>query len=151
MSARSLIDRLARCRRVAIDQGPFMLYLHGDPKTRELTLALFDRVEQGRIEAVTSTITLTALLVDPLARRNEAVAKELSFLLPTFPHLALITVHQAVAERAAKLQARYGLNLEIGLQAATALVEGAELLVTTEPSLKIIKDEIDVLLLEDCL
>ena len=151
MSARSLIERLAPCRRVAIDQGPFTLYLQGDPKTRELTLALFDRVERGQLEAVTSTITLTALLVAPLARRNEAAAKELSFLLPTFPHLALIPVHQAVAERAARLQASYGLNLENGLQAATALVEGAEVLVTTDPSLKIIKGEIDVLLLEDCL
>ena len=144
-------DRLARARKVGLDRGTFEAYLRGDPGRGPLGLALFERVEAGRLTAVTSVLTLMALLVGPHRAHDEAAAQELAFLVPTFPNLALAPVTLAVAERAAAYQARYGLEEAAAIQAATAKSEGAELLVTVDPALKRLAGELEILLLDEFL
>lgn len=142
-------DRLAAVRKVAVDRGTFEVYLRGEPRRGPLGLALFERVEAGRLEAVTSVLTLMDLLVGPNRANDEAGAEELAFLLPTFPHLALAPVTLAVAERAAQYRARWDVDEATAIQAATAKVEGAEMLVSADPAFRKLSGELDVLILDD--
>ncbi len=141
--------RLSGLRKVAFDRGTFEAYLRGDPRRGPLGLILFERVESGRLTAVTSVLTLMELLVEPNRAHDEATIQELAFLLPTFPNLALAPVTLAVAERAASYQGRWGLTEAAAIQAATAKVEGAELLITVEVALKQLAGELDILVLDE--
>lgn len=158
MGLDAFADRLARTRKVALDRAIFDIYLRGEPRRGPLGLALFERVEAGRLSAVTSVLTLMELLVEPNRIHDEATAAELAFLLPTFPHLDLVPVTRAVAERAAVYQARWNLDEATAIQAATAKVEGAEMLITVEPAapaaqtaLRRLAGELEVLVLDDYL
>lgn len=145
----SFVDRLARSRKVGLDSGVFEVYLRGEARRGPLGLALFERIEGGRLAAVTSVITLMALLAGPHRAHDEQAAEELGFLLPTFPNLALAPVTLAVAERAASYQARFDLDEATAIQAATAKVDGAEMLITTQAQLKRLSGELEVLLLDE--
>lgn len=149
MGRASFGEQLSRYRKVALDVEPFQAYLRGDRALAPLTLALFERIEQGQLTAVTSMLTLAALLSDAYRAKDEALAQEYNFLLPTFPHLALVALGQAIADRAAQLHARHGLTLERALQLATAQEEGAECFITTEAGLSASLAEMDVIALEN--
>lgn len=93
---------------------------------------------------MTSILTLAALLA-----AHPGATEELSFLLPTYPHLDLVPVTFEVATRAAGYQARHGIDLSAAVQLATATLQGADLLVTTNPDLKRLSGELEIVLLDD--
>lgn len=149
MSLDAFVGRLAACRKVGLDRGTFEAWLRGDARRGPLGLTLFERVEAGRLAAVTSVLTLSDLLVAPVKAHDDAAAEELQALLPTYPHLDLAPVTLAVATRAATYRGRYDLDPMAAIQVATAKEERAELLVTTEAAWKRLSGEIDVLVLDD--
>lgn len=150
MSPRRWLDRLVG-KRVALDLGVFEVYLSGDPAFQAVSLPLFDAIEQGKLTAVTSVLTLSELLAASYQGRNPGLAKELNFLLPTFPNLSLAPVTVAIADRAAQSRSRHMLSLLQSVQMATALAEGADALIVTDPVWRGVRGDIDVLILEDCL
>jgi predicted nucleic acid-binding protein len=151
MDARAFAHQLDRYRKVAIDLGPFQLYLQGDERFEPLTLALFERIERGALEGVASDLTLMELLVEPHRRRDEAAVMDYAFLLPTFPHLDWVPVDRAIAQKAAQWRARHDLEVLEAVAAATAAEAGAEALVTNSERLKRLSGEIDIIFLGDCL
>lgn len=149
MTSEAFVERLAACHRVGLDLGVFEAWLGGDARLGPLGLVLFERIEAGTLTAVTSVLTLTELLVAPQRVRDEAATEELSFLLPTYPNLDLAPVTLAVATKAATYQARFGLDPITAIQVATAKVEAADVLITTDPGIMRLATELDVLLLND--
>lgn len=133
---------------VALDAGVFAAYLKAEPHHGPLGLALFEHVERGRTRAVTSVVTMMSLLREPHRRHNPEEAAELAMLLPSFPNLELLPVTFAIAERAARYQARHDLPEAAAVQLATARAAGAGALVTTDPGLRCASEELEVLVLE---
>jgi predicted nucleic acid-binding protein len=66
-----------------------------------------------------------------------------------FPNLSLIDVTRQVARQAAQLRAALRLRPADALQAATALVTGATILITNDHDLARLSPLLDVLLLEE--
>jgi predicted nucleic acid-binding protein len=151
MTVGALLEQLKGTRRLAMDAGPFMRYVDGTARYEKLSLALFEHIEQGRVEAFSSILTLNELLVGPYKAHDEATAQEFNLLWPTFPHLTLVGVTQAIADRAARLSAHYPLELAASLQAATALLSRADLLITSDKAMTRLAGEIRILVLEECL
>jgi predicted nucleic acid-binding protein len=147
----SFAARLATKARVGIDLEPFRLYLRGDERHAGLTLPLFEAVERGRVSAVTSVYTLLELLVDPYRRGDGAAVNDLNVLLPSFPHLELIALDRAIADKAASWQARHGLPQGRCVQAATALLAGADAFITHDPEVRVVEGEIDIIVLMEYL
>ncbi|MDB5096972.1 MAG: PilT protein domain protein [Cyanobacteria bacterium RYN_339] len=143
--------RLAAKTKLGIDLEPFRLYLRGDERHAGLMLPLFEAVERGRLAAVTSVVTLLELLVDPYRRGDDAAVMDLNVLLPAFPHLALVPLDQAIADKAAAWQARHGLGQGRCIQLATAVLAGADGFVTLDPGVRALEGEIDIILLEEYL
>ena len=80
---------LRRHRRIAIDTSIFIYQLEAHPRYDSLTGVIFSWLEASGHSAVTSTITMTELLVQPYARKDEALVERLYGLLATLPRLAL--------------------------------------------------------------
>ncbi len=147
----SLLNDIPRAAVVGLDTAPIIYYLELHADYEPIIRPLFEvRIPQGDNEAVTSTVSLAEVLVKPLKHgRGDLVVRYRSLLLTT-PHLALRNITPAVAERAADLRARYGLQLPDTCQIAAALEAGASVFVTNDAPLRRVT-ELTVLVLSDYL
>ena len=120
-------------RRIALDTSVFIYQLEANPRYVGLTDPIFAWLEQPVHAAVTSTITMTELLVQPYRESGEEQAGEFYALLATYPNLDWIAPGLDIADIAARIRAVHRLRTPDALQAATAVHAQATGLVTNDP------------------
>ena len=108
--------RLAGHAIAGLDTSIFIYHLEAHPDYQALTQELLAGVENGRWQAVTSTVTIMELTVHPWRQNRSAVAREYEALLAHFPNLTLAGVTREVARQAAQLRARYRVRPADALQ-----------------------------------
>ena len=126
---------LARHLRVALDTCVFIYQMERNPKYFDVADAVFAWMETGRPEssAVTSTIALTEILVQPYRNANLPQAENLYSLLTTIPNLEWVAPSLQIANLAASLRASYRLQTPDALLAATAIFCNASAFITNDP------------------
>lgn len=112
---------------VLVDTAPLIHLLEDHPRFAPVFVGLFEAFEQGQIQIAVSTISLAELLVGPLKRGEDALARRYERALAGFE---LLSVSPEIAATAARLRAKHGLRLADALQAATAVEHDAAALVT---------------------
>ena len=112
---------LRRHRRIALDTSIFIYQLEANPRYVGLTDPIFAWLERPDHAAVTSTITMTELLVQPYRDSGEQRAGWFYALLTTYPNLDWTAPDLAVADIAARIRAAHRLRTPDALQAATAV------------------------------
>ena len=127
---------LRRHRRIALDTSVFIYQLEANPRYVPLTDHIFTWLERPGSEAVTSTITMTELLVEPYRNSDEQQVDEFYGLLSTYPNLRWIAPDLEIADTAARLRALHRLRTPNALQAATAAFAGVEALITNDAVFK---------------
>ncbi len=147
----ALLDDIPLGTVVALDTAPLIYFIEAHPQFGPIIRPLFvDRLGPGLNRGITSVVTLSEVLVQPLRMgRNDLVQQHRDFLTAT-PHFSLAEVSSGVALRAADLRARYGLRLADAFQIAAALIYGATLFVTNDDGLRRVT-ELRVLVLKDYL
>jgi predicted nucleic acid-binding protein len=141
---------LRRHRRVALDTCIFIYQWEANPRYSPLTDYIFSSLEQSDFVAVTSTLTMTELLVQPYRDNDLVRANELFGLLSTYPNLEWIAPHLEIAGRAAEIRAQFGLRTPDALQAATAAQANATAMLTNDSVFKRVSD-FDALVLDNYL
>ncbi len=143
----SLADKIRQAGRVGLDTSLFIFYLEDHPRYLSLCDEVFDLLEQGGAEAVTSTVSLLEVLVQPLAMGKTDLINEYRSFLTETPHLTLRPLDSTLAERAAALRARHQVRTVDAVQLAAALEFGARLFLTNDDRLRKVT-EIEVIVLE---
>jgi predicted nucleic acid-binding protein len=123
---------LQQHQRVAIDTSIFIYELEANPRYTALSDHVFTWLEQAGHEAVTSTITMTELLVQPYRDSDQQRVNEFYGLLSTYPHLAWIAPDLEIADMTARFRAQYRLRTPDALQAATATRSRATCFITND-------------------
>jgi predicted nucleic acid-binding protein len=123
---------LRRHKLIALDTSVFIYQLETNARYLPLTDPIFAWLERPGSRAVTSTITMTELLVEPYRNKDDQRVDEYYALLSTYPHLAWIAPSLEIADLAARWRARYGLKSPDALHAATAGHSGATGLITND-------------------
>jgi predicted nucleic acid-binding protein len=141
---------LQRHTRIALDASVFIYQLESNPRYAPLTDAIFQWLERPEHGAVTSTITMTELLVQPYRDRGEKGVDEFYALLATYPNLEWISPNLEIADIAARIRATHQLRTPDALQAATALHARVSGLVTNDPVFKRV-EKFETLLLDQLL
>lgn len=136
-----------RGQTVALDTMIFIYAFEGYPVYGPFLRAFFQAVEKGKIEAATSTITITECLVQPYRQRDMALAAKYMILFRNFPHLSVIPVTDEVAERAALIRAHYHLKTPDAIQLSTALISGSHAFLTNDEEIPEVEG-IQVLILD---
>jgi predicted nucleic acid-binding protein len=139
---------LRKHRKVALDTSVFIYYMEANPLYVEMASEIFSWLETPGNVAVTSSITMTELLVQPYRTGNEMLVHRYFGLLSTFPNLEWVAPDLDVAATAAKLRALHRLRTPDALQAATAICKGATGLITNDPAIARVT-EISVGVLDD--
>ena len=123
---------LKRHRRIALDTSIFIYYLEANPSYVDLAGEVFAWLERSPNTAVTSTLTMTELLVQPYRAANEPLVNQYYGLLSLFPHLEWVAPDLAIADTAARIRAHHRLRTPDALQVATAIRRGAAALLTND-------------------
>ena len=124
---------LQRHRRIAIDTSVFIYELEANPRYLTQADMVFAWLEQPGHSAVTSTITMTELLVQPYRESDEVRVNAFYSLLTTYPNLDWIAPDLDIADVAARIRATCRLQTPDALLAATAARSHATGLVTNDP------------------
>jgi predicted nucleic acid-binding protein len=143
-------EALSGVTALGLDTAPLIYFVEAHPKYDARVTAIFERVAQGRLQAVTSAISLVEVLTQPIAKGDSELQDEYRDLLLNSDNFELLPVDFEMAERAAVLRASYKLRTPDALQVAAALGAGCQAFLTNDAPLKRVK-EIKVLVLDELL
>ncbi len=135
-----------------IDTAPVIYYIEEHPKYLRLVDKIFPRFNSAAnsIYAVSSLITLTEVLPQPLRQNDYELAKRYRDFLLKSRNFVLFPVDAPIAERAAEFRARYQYRTPDAIQLATGVEHDTMLFITNDKRLKNFS-ELTILVLEDFL
>lgn len=119
-------------RRIALDTSIFIYQLEANPRYISFTDHIFEWIERPGHTAVTSTITMTELLVQPYRDGNDNRVDEFYALLTTYPNLDWRAPDLEVADISARIRAVHKLRTPDALQAGCAVHARATGLITND-------------------
>lgn len=144
-----LVDELQGVR-VCMDTAPIIYFIEKNPKYLGVLKPVFLEIDSGRIEAITSTITLLEVLVHPFRTKNDILAEKYRDILLYSGGLTTFEIFHEVSEMSSKLRAKYSIRTPDAIQIAVGLLYRASKFLTNDSALKKVSD-IDVLVLDDFL
>lgn len=107
-----------------------------NPKYFDAADAVFAWMERPASSAVTSTVVLTEILVQPYRAQDLPKAESFYSLLTTLPNLEWVAPSIRIATLAAALRANYRLQTPDALIAATAIFSNVSAFITNDPIFK---------------
>jgi predicted nucleic acid-binding protein len=122
-------------QRVTVDTMVFIYAFESHPTYLHLVKPFFDAVEQGEMEAVTSTLTIAECLVHPYKKRDMMLAARYRVLFRNFPNLSVLPMNEEIADKTAFIRAHYPLKTPDAIQVATGLTAGSHSFLTNDENL----------------
>ena len=144
-----LREKLTGAGIVGLDTSIFIYHLEANPTYATQTKTVFENLEAGNFQAITSAITLMELTVLPWRMGHENIAREYEAILVNFPNLSIVDIDRNVARVAAKLRADFKISPADALQVAASLQAGAKAFLTNDKRLSNLQTVIEILILDD--
>ena len=117
---------------VALDSSVFIYFIERHPRYLSAVKPVFEAIDEGRLEGVTSSLTLLETLVAPLRVGNMVIARQYERFLTNSRGLQLVPIDLALLRAAAHVRATTRLKTPDALQVAAALSAGCGVLVTND-------------------
>jgi predicted nucleic acid-binding protein len=108
---------------VVIDSNPIIYLFEGQPRLAPFE-SVFEAIDQGRIEALVTPITIAEVVAGPLRAGKEALAERYRRAITSSRGWAVRDVDADIAMLAARLRVRHRLKLPDAMQLAVAVHEG---------------------------
>jgi predicted nucleic acid-binding protein len=136
---------------LALDASPLIYYIEQHPQYLQATDDLFNAIDTGDAKGMTSVLTLLEVLVQPIRSGRLDLANEYRQLLEGSRGISLFPILGDTCEASARLRAKYEwIRTPDAIQVATALQNGAEMMVTNDDRWRRLT-EIRVIVLRDYL
>lgn len=132
MGVDDLTRLLSTLRLISLDTMVFAYHLADHPRYSALTTAVLDAVESGRLNAVTTTVTLTEILTAPAKAGDQQALQDYEIFLTRFPNLHIAPLDVEMAREAALVRGEAGLRTPDAIQVAAARLAGAEAILTND-------------------
>jgi predicted nucleic acid-binding protein len=120
---------------VAVDTAVFIYFIEEHPKYLPLIGPLFNQVDAGTRELVTSALTLLEVLVVPYRAGDLALAERYEAILSRSRGLRMIELDRAQLRTAAQIRAVHGVRTPDSLQLAAAFSERCTVFLTNDRKL----------------
>ena len=125
---------------VYLDTNVFVYALEGFERFEAFFGELFKEIQDGRIKAVTSELTLAEVLVKPLADGKTEVCTAYAAAVQDSEGLEVVPVTRDVLVEAAGIRAKTGARLPDAIHIATAMASGCQSFLTNDRSIREIPD-----------
>ena len=106
---------------VALDTAIFIYFIEENPAYLPRIEPLFEAIAAGRLQAVTSALTLLETLVVPMRVNNSELAAQYEAILMRSDHLTFVELSVPVLRIAARLRAGKNIRTPDAIQVAAAL------------------------------
>ena len=117
---------------VALDTSAFIYYIEDHPSYADVVAPLFALAQQGRVQVVTSALTLLEVLVVPFRSDNDSLAATYEAVLTRGRGLELVPIDVTQLRAAAMLRAHTRLRTPDALQLSAAITRSATAFVTND-------------------
>ena len=131
-----------------LDTAPVIYYIERNPNYFEIVKPIFDKIDNGKLIAVTSPVTLAECLVFPYRLGMEQSKRDFLDLIVHGNNVIFQSIDHEQAQQAAELRAKYNITLTDALQIATAIKASCEAFLTNDAKLGRIT-ELHILVLDD--
>jgi len=111
---------LRACKEVTVDTQTISHFLLGNEAYTALTRVLFQSIEQGRLRAVVSSITVAELFTLPVEKGDAEMEAHMEAFFTEFPNVSIQPFDGIVAHLAARVRAESKLSLPDAAIVATA-------------------------------
>ena len=149
MGIGKLREDVVRHRLALVDTMIFIYLLEDHPIYASLAATVLDAIETEQVAGVTSALTLTELLTAPAQVGDTRVMQDYELYLTHFSNLVIYPLDVNAAREAALVRGRTGLPTPDAIQLATAVVAGADVIVTNDKRWRGKVDNLNLLLLND--
>jgi len=143
-----LEDALVGVTRLGFDTPPVIYFVEAHPVYDARVTEVFRRVQAGAVAGITSVVTLSEVLTQPLRRGDTDLQQQYRDLLLHSKGFATVPIDAGIAERAADLRAHYQLRTPDAFQVAAALAHGCQAFLTNDSGIKRVTD-LRVLVLDE--
>lgn len=131
------LDDLCRDhRRVGLDANVFIYLFEADGPLARAAAAVLDAISIGRITGITSSLTVTELVVGPVAVGDETMAERYADAVRSVENLHVVPATVEIAADAGFVRGRTGMTLADSVHVTTARTAGATVLLTNDPRIK---------------
>lgn len=128
------LDRI-RGSAVGVDTAPLIYFIEKHSRYLPVVFPFFEAMERGEIQGITSSLTFTEVMVHPLRRGDEPLARQYSRILLHARNLTTVPVSPEIAMEAARIRAATGIKVPDAIHIATAIVGGAKSFLTNDSHL----------------
>lgn len=135
----NLGDQVPDGATVLIDTNPIIYLLEGNTLGAAFR-SLFEAVDEGRIRALVTPITVAEVVSGPLKARKEALVERYRRTITQNPGWSIRDIDADIAVLAARLRLRHALKLPDAIQLAVALDEGCYALATHDRDFGAVSD-----------
>lgn len=144
----NVTDVLNQGMRLFLDSAPVIYYVEQHPRYIDTVAIIFEAIDAGTVEAITSPITLAESLVIPYRLNLVSVQQAFLDVIVQSNHTQCMPIDHGESRLAAELRASYHLSLADALQVAVALRAGCDAFLTNDMGLRRVA-EIRMLVLDD--
>ena len=139
---------LRSARRLYLDTAPLIYWVEAYPDYISKMDRIVDAIETTSVQALTSVLTLTEVMVQPLRVGNTDLAQEYLDILVIRDEYELVEFSTNIAITAASIRARYSLRTPDAIHVATAIKSGCDAILTNDRDFRRVQD-LNVLVLDD--
>jgi len=118
-----------------LDTNIFLIVKNKEEPHYEFVKKVLDAVDNGRMQAVISVISVAELCVGYYSAGDEKGRQELIAHLASSKAFSVIEINLGIADAAAKIRSETGLRLPDAIIVATGLAKGATYIVTHDEEL----------------
>lgn len=133
---------------LGIDTAPIIYLVEKHPVYFARMAEILRYINNGSVGAVSSILTLTEVLTQPLRQGKIALIKDYEDILQNSTGFDLFDLTSTIARNAAALRARYNLKTPDAIQIATCIETRCQALLTNDLSFKRIT-ELQILVLDE--
>ncbi len=146
-----LSEALGQIKTIFLDTAPVIYFIEAHDEFGPLVRQVTDLMNEKRLQAFTSVLTLSEVLPKPMETGNVALVEKFKVYLKNGPNLTVLPITETIGETAGLLRGRYPhLKTVDAVQIAAALDADADAFLTNDKKLSGIK-EIKILVLGDYL
>lgn len=140
--------RLLSLKHIGLDSMCFLYQLADHPTYAPLTQVIFELLDQKKITAVTSTITVAEVFVHAEHSGDAITLSTYETMLQAIPHLTFVPIDWRLARLASKLRATYPkLKTPDAVQLSAALATGCRGFITNDKHIPRVSD-VEILTLD---
>jgi predicted nucleic acid-binding protein len=144
----SFLQGLSKARLVFVDTAPVIYFVERNPEYLANVQMLFEMLDDGKLFAVISPVTLAECLVLPYKLGKPDAVQVFTDLLVNGRSVKFHPIDDRAALKAAELRARYALSLIDAFQIALAIQSGCDAFVTNDLELKRVS-ELNILMVAE--